>query len=314
MTPGSRPGTLTRVRGVRVGHAVDPAGRTGVTVVRFAGASPTVVDVRGGASATYDVASLGLEATFGRRWGLFLSGGSLFGLDAARGLRDRILEEGGGHAAFRRGRRVAPVSGAALYDLPPDGEPIPDYAALGYEAAGRATDGPVAEGRVGAGAGATVAKYRGRAFARPGGLGSGAADVGRGRVGVLAVANSVGAIRDPFEGRWVETARDSSGRLLPPDDAGPRGSSAGTNLVVVVTDLPVDRPALFRIAVLAHTGLSRAVIPAHTSTDGDVVFAATTAEPAARRPERFPGEAADRIGQVAAGLVAASLLRAVSRP
>src|SRR5208282_1638653 len=97
---------VASVAGVSVGQAETPDGRSGVTVVRFDSAVPTVVDVRGGASATYDTASLSLDSTFGRRWAVFFSGGSLFGLDAARGIRTRILETRGGHSAFRNPNRV----------------------------------------------------------------------------------------------------------------------------------------------------------------------------------------------------------------
>src|SRR5215831_11825796 len=122
------------VSGVRIGHATAPGGRTGVTVARFDVAAPTVVRIDGGASATYDTGSLALDATFGRRWAIFLAGGSLFGLDAARGVRDAVLAGGGGHTVFAHARRVAPVSGAALFDLPRDERPLPDYVRLGAAA------------------------------------------------------------------------------------------------------------------------------------------------------------------------------------
>ena len=67
--------TLTRVPGVEVGHASDRERRTGVSVVTFERAAPTVVQILGGASATYDTGSLSLDATFGRRWAIFFAGG-----------------------------------------------------------------------------------------------------------------------------------------------------------------------------------------------------------------------------------------------
>ena len=158
-----KPTDLLAVRGLRVGHATDRSGPTGVTAVVFDDAALTVVDVRGGASGTYDTASLSLESTFGRRWAVFVSGGSLFGLDAARGVRTMVLEAGGGTRAFGNRRPLASISGAVIFDLPTDDRPIPDYAELGYTAAKAAGRGRLAQGRVGAGAGATVAKYLGRA-------------------------------------------------------------------------------------------------------------------------------------------------------
>ncbi|HTT26598.1 MAG TPA: P1 family peptidase, partial [Thermoplasmata archaeon] len=153
------PDSLVDVRGVRVGRAGSPDGRSGVTAVLFGAARPTVIEVRGGASCTYDTASLALDATFGRRWALFLAGGSIFGLDAARGVRTRVLEEGGGHRAFRNPNVVVPISGATLFDLPRTRRPVPDYLPIGYHAAAAAGRAPVRAGRVGAGTGATVGKY-----------------------------------------------------------------------------------------------------------------------------------------------------------
>ena len=98
------PSALRRdgLAGVRVGHAASVDGSTGVSVVLFGQAAPTVVDVRGGASGTYDTASLSLDATFGRRWAVFFTGGSVFGLDAGRRCSGR---------GPRRGRRARVSTG-----------------------------------------------------------------------------------------------------------------------------------------------------------------------------------------------------------
>ena len=304
--------TLTLVRGVRVGQVETPDATSGVTAVLFDRPAPVVVDVRGGASATYDTASLALDATFGRRWAIFFSGGSLYGLDAARGIRTRILETGGGHRAFRNPNPVVPISGAALFDLPTRRTGLPDYLPLGYEAARRASRAPVAMGSVGAGTGATVGKYRGRARAMRGGLGSAEAAVPRlGRLGVLVVVNAVGAVRDPSTGAWVAGARDRRGRVVPPD-AGRRLLARGTTLALVVAELRVDRPTLARVGAVVHAGLSAAIRPFHSSTDGDVLFVAST-ERAGPPAESRPGEFADRLGARAAELAVAAALRAVRR-
>ena len=310
------PRSLTDVPGVRVGHSSTPDGRSGVTVVRFAAPVPCVADVRGGASATYDVASLSLESTFGRRWALFLSGGSLYGLDAAAGVRDRILTEGDGHRAFSNPHPIVPVSGAALFDLPTRLAPVPDYRALGDAAARAASQARVGSGRIGAGSGASVGKYLGRRRASPGGLGSAAERLrGLGWVGVLLVLNSVGAVRDPSNGRWVAGARGRDGAVVPPTPfpARPRGPPVGdgTNLAVVVVQAALPRPDLARIAILAQAGLARCIVPLNTATDGDVVFVASSGEGAAARPGRRPGEAADRLGAAAAELVVQAALEAV---
>lgn len=304
-----------RIPGVAVGHAETPEGTSGVTVVRFDAPVPTVIDVRGGASATYDTASLSLDATFGRRWAVFFSGGSLYGLDAARGIRTRIAETGGGHRTFRNPNLIVPISGAALFDLPFTEGPIPDYLPLGYEAARRAEPGRVAAGPAGAGAGATVGKYLGRSRAMHGGIGTAAArDPRLGAVGVLVVVNSVGAIRDPSSGRWVAGARDRQGRVVPPDPGrSPRDRSGATTLGLVVTELRLGRPALQRVAAMVHSGLAQAIVPFHSTTDGDVIFAVSTERVRPRSRERRPGEWADRIGVRAAHLAVGAVLRAVER-
>lgn len=304
---------LSRVGGLTVGHAESDDGATGVTVVRFPAPTPTVVDVRGGASATYDTASLGLDATFGRRWAIFFAGGSVFGLDAARGIRAEILASGGGHRAFSNPHRVVPVSGAALFDLPRTEGRLPDYETLGREATRRASRRPVAAGRVGAGAGAMVGKYLGRARAMHGGLASSAASVGRrGSVGVLVVVNAVGAVLDPRSGEWIAGARAPSGGISPPERRWGRGASArGTTLTLVATDLALDRPALARVAAIVHAGLGRAIVPYQTATDGDVVFATATGLAGPMGPEPAPGANADRVGWVAANRAVAAVLAAV---
>ncbi|HTW39499.1 MAG TPA: P1 family peptidase [Thermoplasmata archaeon] len=303
--------TLTLVPGVRVGQVETPDGTSGVSVVLFDTPAATVVDVRGGASATYDTASLSLDATFGRRWALFFAGGSLYGLDAARGVRTRILETGGGSGVFRNPNPIAQISGAALFDLPSEAGPIPDYLPLGYEAARRADRAPVRSGRFGAGAGATVGKYRGRKWGMRGGVGSvGSRDASTGALGALVAVNAVGAVRDPASGRWVAGARGPRGGIVPPDSGRLHPlRSTSTTLAIVVTEADVDRPTLGRVAAMVHTGLASAIRPFHSSTDGDVVFAAATAR-RARPRERRPGELADRLGMRAAELAVESVLAA----
>lgn len=298
-----RPRRFEAIPGVHVGHAEAADRASGVTVVRFERASPAVVDIRGGASATYDTGSLGLDATFGRRWAIFLSGGSLFGLDAARGVRTRLLELGAGRPVFGHRHRIVPIAGASLFDLPPDRGTLPDYAPLGYAATKASEAGRPREGRVGAGAGASLGKYLGRARASPGGLASAAARLVDGSsVGVLVVVNAVGAVRDARRGRWISGARGRGGRLVPPAaPPGARGMAQHTTLAVAVTDLKVDRPTLQRVATYVATALGRVIVPFHTSVDGDVVFAVSTERRRPRR-ERRPGELADRLGWAAGEL------------
>lgn len=311
--------TLTFVRGVTVGQAEAHRGRSGVTVVRFEAPCPTVVDVRGGASGTFDTASLSLEATFGFRIALFHAGGSLYGLDAASGVRTAILESGGGTRVFGNPNRVVPISGAILFDLPARETALPDYARIGYRASSTADRSAVRLGAAGAGAGATVGKYLGRDRSARGGTGSAATESrALGRIGVLATVNAVGAIRDPGSGEYVAGPRGIDGRVVPlagRSSRGPRTAPPrGTTLVTVVIEQSMPRAALQRVAVYAHDGIASAVDPAHTATDGDVVFVSTTQAAPSHRRERYPGATADEIGHLVQRLVVGAILRAVNHP
>ncbi|MCI4324581.1 MAG: P1 family peptidase [Thermoplasmata archaeon] len=305
------PSSRSTVPGVRLGHAATATGSSGVSVLLFDHAAPTVVDVRGGASGTYDTASLSLDATFGGRWAVFFTGGSLFGLDAAGGIRDEILRQGGGQSVFANRNRIAQVSGAVLYDLPRTTWTRPDYRELGRRAARAAH--PIVEGagRVGAGSGARIGKYLGHGHSQRGALAVVVEPVGRGtRMAALAVVNAVGAVRDPSTGEWISGARDDAGRLVPPELSAPTPLT-GTTLVAIVTNVSVPRSTLQRVAAFAHAGLARAVVPAHTTTDGDTVFVTSTGSDTRRRPtESRPGELGDRLGAVAERITVRAIVRA----
>jgi L-aminopeptidase/D-esterase-like protein len=296
---------------VRLGHATTPDGRTGVSTLLLGRSASTVVDVRGGASGTYDTASLSLEATFGRRWAVFLSGGSLFGLDAGAGVRSEVLRRGGGQVVFGRTNRVAPISGAILYDLPLERATPPDYRALGELAARSAQQVSEQAGRMGAAAGARIGKYLGRGTSQPGGLAVRVrAEARFGTVAVLAVLNSVGAVRDPTNGRWVAGARGSDGTIVPPP-GDPQDAGPGTTLIAAVTDVAAPRSVLQRAATYAHTALGRTVAPAHTATDGDAVFVTSLRDSVASPKSHAPAwELADRLGGLVERATTAAILAA----
>lgn len=317
--------TLSSVPGVLVGNAEDRERTTGVTAVVFPRTARGAVEVRGGAPGTMHTDSLGLPACFGVLSALFLTGGSLFGLDAAKGIRRRILEQGGGVRVFGSYDRIAGISGAVLFDLPRTHSLRADYEVLGYRAAKAAASVPVRRGNQGAGTGAIVGKFLGRERAMKGGLGSSARRLpGGGRVAALVAANAVGNIVDPATGVVVAGARHPKGGFAGSDDMfrSLRRSSRpspprGTSLVIVATDLPLSRRDLFRVAQSAHDGLARSVVPSHSSTDGDTVFAVSTSPEGAGGPwarrggEPYPGATADLVGVHVSELVVAATLDAV---
>lgn len=214
---------------------------------------------------------------------ILLTGGSAFGLAAADGVAAWLEERGGGYDAGVA--RVPIVPAAVIFDLAP-GSTRPD-AALGRAACDGASADPVEEGRVGAGAGATVGKVAGPEGAMPGGVGTFALGAGSYTVGALAVVNALGDVVDAA-GRIVAGARGSDGAFLDATallrawnggsgEMADQVAGANTTLAVVATDAPLTRVDLGRLARQAANALARRIRPVHTPFDGDIVFAASTA-------------------------------------
>jgi L-aminopeptidase/D-esterase-like protein len=215
-----------------------------------------------------------------------LAGGSAYGLDAAQGTVRYLEERGIGWRVGAAG--VVPIVPAAiLFDLGFGGDAkIRPTADCGYRAAAAASGGPVAEGNVGAGAGATVGKLGGGG-AMKAGIGSAARVLPDGLVvAALAAVNAAGDIVDPETGRVVAGTRAAGGRgladvrqLLRSGALG-RGAApaAGQNttIAVVATNARLDKAQANRMALMADDGLARAIVPSHTVGDGDTVFALAT--------------------------------------
>lgn len=305
-------GSLTSVPGIRVGHAEVPGGHSGCTVVLgpFRGG----VDIRGMATGTRELDALSPRHLVPRLDAVLLTGGSAFGLGAADGVMAWLEERGVG---FETGVAPVPiVPTAVVFDLA-DGvsRPGPEE---GREACRAAADRPVAEGRVGAGAGALVGKIGGRNGASPGGLGSAATELGDYTVGALVVVNALGDVLDR-SGRIIAGARDGDGMFLDTSrllrargalgefaDAGP---ATNTTLAVVATDAPLSAVDLERVARMAATGMARRISPVNTPFDGDVVFALSTADDG---EASSPGQIM-AVGTVARDLVEEGIERAVTR-
>jgi len=239
------------------------------------------VDVRGGAPGTRETDVLGPGNLVDRVHAVLLSGGSAFGLDAATGVM-RFLEERG-VGVPTPGGPVPIVVGAVLYDLSIGRADIRPDADAGYAACLAARAGRFAQGSVGAGTGATVGKALGPAGAVKGGIGSAAEALPGGIVvGALVAVNCFGEVIDPDAGRVLAGPRDDKGgfastldalRKRPPSL--PFGATNST-IGVVATNARLTREQAYRLAVMAHDGLARAVRPAHTAVDGDVFFALAT--------------------------------------
>ena len=253
-------------QGILVGHWSDEVGRTGCTVVLAPEGAVSGVDVRGAAPATLGTETLQPGRLVERAHAVLLTGGSAFGLDAAGGVMSYLEEHRIGYEMA--GIRVPIVAGAVIFDLlVGDAAARPDRAA-GYDACHAATRTP-ADGAVGAGTGATVAKAGDRSETRPGGVGIATAQTGGAGVGAVMVSNSVGGIWDDERLEWVAP--------LTAFGPGP-GLQPGTNTAigVVVTDARLTKEQANRLATVAHDGIARAIRPAHTMYDGDAIFCLAT--------------------------------------
>jgi L-aminopeptidase/D-esterase-like protein len=304
---------ITDVAGVRVGHANDEKLGSGSTVIVFDEPVAASIDLRGGGPGTRETALLDPAQTVEGIDAIVLSGGSAFGLDAATGAQAYLREQGRGFQV--REARVPIVPAAILFDLLSGGDKnwgrYPPYRELGYEAAKNARM-DFALGSVGAGTGATTVNFKG-------GIGSASARTSSGiTVGAIAAANAAGSITigdgPHFWAAPFEQNKEFGGRGWP--SSFPAGATAfrskgkpgeNTTLAVVVCDAKLTKAQCKRVAVMAQSGMSRAIYPVHTPLDGDVVFAAATGAKAL--PD--PVFALSEIGMVAANVLARAIARGV---
>jgi L-aminopeptidase/D-esterase-like protein len=303
---------MTAVPGLKVGHHTLAERPTGCTVVLAEEGATAGVDVRGGAPGTRETDLLDPSNTVQRVHAVVLSGGSAFGLDAATGVV-RLLEERG--VGFDVGVAKVPIVPAAvLFDLAVGGRAdVRPTAESGYLAAKAATDTPVAEGNVGAGAGATVGKIAGITRAMKSGLGTAAVALPDGLiVAALVAVNAVGDVLDPATGRLIAGVRTDDGhaladasKLLRTGGFKPLGRPGeNTTIGVVATNAKLDKAQARKVAQMAQDGFARAIVPAHTPLDGDTIFALATGG--------LPGEPnVMTIGALAAEVVAEAIVRAV---
>ena len=261
--------------GVLVGHWTDEAALTGCTVVVFPKGTTASGEIRGGAPATRDFALLAPERTVGVD-AVVLSGGSAFGLAAADGVMRWCEERGRGFET--RGGRVPIVVGLSLYDLAEGDGSVRPGPEDGYVAAHSAHEGVPALGRVGAGTGATMNKWRGAEHREPGGMGGALLQVGDVAVGALVAVNASGAIND---GTVVDSLVAGTYEHQPADPfAGPDDAATHTNTTigVIATNAALDKLGCYRVARSGHSGMARALMPAHTDGDGDALVVGATGQ------------------------------------
>ena len=310
MQPGPR-NLITDVPGLLVGNAHDDALKSGATVLTAAAPFTAAVHVMGGAPGTRETDLLAPDKTVQQVDALVLSGGSAFGLDACSGAADGLRAMGRGFAVGDQ--RVPIVPGAILFDLLNGGDKGWDqnpYAGLGRAALNAA--GPEFDlGSAGAGTGATTATLKG-------GLGSASATLPGGLVvGALVAVNALGSViagdgpefwaapfeqGDEFGGLGPAPRRD--GVAIPPVKG---AAGQNTTIAIVATNAALTQAQAQRMAVAAHDGMARAIVPAHTPHDGDLVFAAATAE----APLTASDAQALTLGHAAACCLSRAIARAI---
>ena len=304
----TRYNAITDVPGIRVGHWTNLEAATGCTVVLCTDGAVGGVDVRGGAPGTRETDLLNPVNVVEKVHAILLGGGSAFGLAAADGVMRWLEEQGIGFDAGVA--RVPIVPAAILFDLGFGSAKVRPDAASGYAACAAASDGPVAQGNVGAGTGATCGKMLGPLQAMKSGLGSASRQIEGGAIVAAVVAvNAAGDVYDPRTGRIVAGARKPGGKGFF-NESGANAPSPGANLLagtnttiaVVATNAALSKIGATKVAQMAHDGLARAIRPAHMMFDGDTVFALSTGRVQADL---------SRIGAVAADVLAEAVLAAV---
>ena len=305
---------ITAVPGISVGHYTDPENATGCTVVLCEDGAVGGVDVRGSAPGTRETDLLSPTAMVDRVHAVLLSGGSAFGLAAATGVVDYLEEKGVG---IEFGNAIIPIVPAAiLFDLGLVTHKVRPDTRAGRLACEAAHDGEVAEGSVGAGTGATVAKLMGRDSSVKGGIGTASVHLGNGvTVGAIVAVNAVGGVVDPETSHIVagplsedgDTMLDSMALITDPgyqDSRTPPGEN--TTIGVVATNATLTKSQANKLAAVAHDGLAMAVRPAHLMSDGDTMFALST------RQHEGPADM-NRLCAASAVTVSRAIVRAVQK-
>jgi L-aminopeptidase/D-esterase-like protein len=266
---------ITDVPGILVGHYTDRAALTGCTVVLCPPKTRASCEVRGSAPGSRELALLAPEKQMQEIHAILLTGGSAYGLGAASGVMKFLAEH---NVGYQTPWALVPiVPSAVIFDLNVgDAKKFPTQENA-YEACAHAT-AKVEQGNVGAGTGATVGKWHGLESAMTGGVGTFSVKIGEAIVGALAVVNAVGDIVGrsgdilvgaQHEGKFFGDDK----RLASLQNESMLLRNINTTLVVVAANVRLSKVDCFRVAQRAHDGMARAIVPSHTTFDGDMAFA-----------------------------------------
>lgn len=266
---------ITDIPGITVGHYTDRKAMTGCTVVLCPPGTIASCDVRGSAPGSRELALLAPDKQVREVHAILLTGGSAFGLGAANGVMQYLAEK---NIGYQTPWAIVPiVPSAVIFDLNVGDAKIFPTAENAYLACKNASKN-FELGNVGAATGATVGKWNGLTTAMTGGVGSFSMNFGGVSVGALAIVNAVGDVvgRDgsilagaQHEGRFL----GNDGRMQSFHDEKMLLRNTNTTLVVVATNGRLSKVDCNRVAQRAHDGMARAVLPSHTTFDGDATFA-----------------------------------------
>ena len=277
-------GFLTDVKGIRLGHAEDNLALTGTSVILCPDGFTAGVDVRGAGPGTRETDLLRAENLVQKVHGVFLTGGSAYGLDVGGGIM-KFLEEK--NVGFDVGVGVVPiVPGAVLFDLAVgDAKVRPDFK-MGYAAAKNAREKDESMGNLGAGSGASVGKILGNDFAMKSGIGQSSVKVGDLVVSSIVALNAMGDIFDYEKGKRIAGVYDRKNKKFLDtctlyekslNDYN-QFSPANTTISLVATNAKLTKANCNKISQMAHDGYGRSINPVHTMNDGDTIFTLASGE------------------------------------
>lgn len=269
---------IEKIEGFRIGNAQSIEGGSGCTVIICEEGASAGVDIRGGSPATRETALLSPVNSCQTIYGVLLSGGSAFGLDAAGGVMKYLEERGIG---FDVGIGHVPIVPAAcLYDLIAGDFGFRPDADMGYKACMNSEKNAPESGNYGAGTGATIGKFMGTDRLMKGGLGTYAVQIGELKVGAVVAVNCLGDVYDADTGQQIAgiltedgKALDNTRRIMWESIQQEKNVFTGnTTIGCVITNASLTKDQCNKLAAMSHDGYAASIKPVHSSADGDTIF------------------------------------------
>lgn len=298
------------IEGFRIGNAENKEAATGCTAVISEEGAVGGANTRGGGPASRETELLKPENMVQKIHCVMLSGGSAYGLDACSGAMKYLEEK---NIGFDVGVGVVPiVCGASIFDLAVGDSKIRPDKEMGYEACVNSEKNEFKEGNFGEGTGASVGKILGKDYAMKSGLGTYAVKIGDIKIGAVVSVNALGDVFDMEEGRTVsgllnedkKSFRSSFSVMASSADKGKNVFGNNTTIGCIITNADLTKTEVNRVARIAHNGFAKSISPAHTSADGDTIFAMASGRAEAD---------ADVIAQVAAEVMRKAVIRAAKK-